>query len=156
MNHQGILSLNTDSDLAGLEWPRDSASVTISQMLLMLQVLLFGRVFEYQHCGPVLESDGGIFPGGASGKQHACQCRRHKRHGFDPWLRKIPWRRAWQLTPVFLPAESHRQRSLVDYSPGGPKESDMIEATQHAHACTQMFQFFSIKTLLSHIMSNVR
>ena len=30
------------------------------------------------------------FPGGASGKEHACQCRRHKRHGFDPWVRKIP------------------------------------------------------------------
>lgn len=46
MNHWGILSLNTDSDLAGLEWPRDSASVSISQML-MLQVLFFGRIFEY-------------------------------------------------------------------------------------------------------------
>ena len=57
------------------------------------------------------------FPGGASGKEPACQCRRHKRHEFDPWVRKIPWRRAWQSTPVFLPGESHRARSLVGYSP---------------------------------------
>ena len=42
------------------------------------------------------------FPGGTS-KEPACQCRRHKRHGFDPWVRKIPWRRAWQPTPAFSP-----------------------------------------------------
>ena len=52
------------------------------------------------------------FPGGASGKEPACQCWRHKKHGFDPWVRKIPWRRAWQPTLVFLPGESHGQRSL--------------------------------------------
>ena len=41
------------------------------------------------------------FPGGASGKEPACQCRRCKRLGFDPWVGKIPWRKAWQPTPVF-------------------------------------------------------
>ena len=46
------------------------------------------------------------FPGGASGKVPACQHRRRKRHGFAPWVRKIPWRRAWQPTPIFLPGES--------------------------------------------------
>ena len=46
------------------------------------------------------------FPGGASGKELACQCRRHKRHGFDPWVGKIPLRKAWQPTPVLLPGES--------------------------------------------------
>ena len=46
---------------------------------------------------------------------------------FDPWVRKIPWRRKWQRTPVFLPGESHGQRSLVGYSPRGHKESDMTE-----------------------------
>ena len=46
------------------------------------------------------------FPGGTSGKEPACQYRRHKRQGFDPWVRKISWRRAWQPTPVFLPGES--------------------------------------------------
>ena len=57
------------------------------------------------------------FPGGTSGKEPACQCRRHKRFGFDPWLRKIPWRREWLATPVFLPGKFHSQMSLVDYSP---------------------------------------
>ena len=52
---------------------------------------------------------------------------RHKRHGFDPWVRKIPQRRAWQPTPVFLPGESHGQRSLGGYSPWGSKESDTTE-----------------------------
>ena len=42
-----------------------------------------------------------------------------RRHGFHPWVRKIPWRRAWQPTPVFLPGESHGQRSLVRYSSQG-------------------------------------
>ena len=53
-----------------------------------------------------------------SGKESACQCRRH---GFDPWVGKIPWRGAWQPTPVFLPGKSYGQRSLVDYSPWGHK-----------------------------------
>ena len=47
------------------------------------------------------------FPGSASVKESACQRRRHKRPEFDPLVRKIPWRRAWQPTPVFLPGESH-------------------------------------------------
>ena len=52
------------------------------------------------------------------GKEPARQCRRHKRQGgFDPWVRKIPWRRKWQPTPVFLPGESHGRRSLAGYSP---------------------------------------
>ena len=51
------------------------------------------------------------FPGGTSGNEPTCQCRRRKRRGFSPWVGKIPWRRAWQPTPVFLPGESHGQRS---------------------------------------------
>ena len=75
----------------------------------------------------------GGFPGHASGKEPACQCRRRKRQDFDPRVEKIPWRRAQQPTPIFLPGESHGQRSLVVYSLWGYKESDMTEATQHAH-----------------------
>ena len=56
------------------------------------------------------------FPGGPSGKEPTCQCRRHKRLGFNPWVGKIPWRRAQQPTPVFLTGESHGQRSLAGYS----------------------------------------
>ena len=66
----------------------------------------------------------------------ACQCRRHKRHGFDPWVRKMPCRRARQLTPVFLPGESHGQRTLVGNGPQGHKESDITEAIQHM--CTEV------------------
>ena len=49
-------------------------------------------------------------------------------HGFNPWVRKMPWRRARQPTPIFLPGESHGQRSLVGYSPQHRNESDMTEA----------------------------
>ena len=48
------------------------------------------------------------------GNSTTCQYRRCKRCGFGPWVRKIPWRRKWQHTPVFLPGESHGQRSLAD------------------------------------------
>ena len=53
-------------------------------------------------------------PSWLSGKESTCQCRRC---GFDPWVGKIPWRRNWEATPVFLPEESHGQKSLVGYSP---------------------------------------
>ena len=66
------------------------------------------------------------FPGGASDKEPACQCRKC---GFDPWVRKIPWRKVWQPTPVFLPGKSLGQRSLAGYSPWGRKESKMTETT---------------------------
>ena len=59
--------------------------------------------FFFSYCGRIHMG----FPSGVSGKEPTCQCGRCKRHGFDPWVRKIPWRRAWQPTPVFLPGESH-------------------------------------------------
>ena len=68
------------------------------------------------------------FPGGPS-KEPACQCRRRERRGFDPWVGKIPWRREWQPTPVFLPGESHGQRRLAGYSPWGLKGLDLTEVT---------------------------
>ena len=52
------------------------------------------------------------------------QCRRS---GFSPWVRKIPWRRKWLPTPVFLPGEVYGQRSLVDYSPYDHKELGTTE-----------------------------
>ena len=51
--------------------------------------------------------------------------------GFNPWVRKIPWGRKWQPTPIFLPEESHGQRSLAGYSPWGLKELDMTEQLTH-------------------------
>ena len=68
-------------------------------------------------------------PDVARGKEPICQCRRCKRPGFDTWVRKIPRRRVWLPTLVFLPGESHGQRNLAGYSPWGHRELDMSEAT---------------------------
>ena len=65
------------------------------------------------------------FPGGSAVKNHLPS----RRHGFDPWIRKIIWRRKWQPTPVFLPGESQGQESLVGCCLWGCTESDMTEVT---------------------------
>ena len=57
-------------------------------------------------------------------------CQQCSRPGFNPWVGKIPWRKEWQPTPVFLPGESHGQRSLVGYSPWGPKETEQLNHQQ--------------------------
>ena len=62
-----------------------------------------------------------LFPRWLRGKESAYQCMVP---GFDPWVRKIPWRGKWQATPVLLPGKSHGQRSLAGYSPQGRKESN--------------------------------
>ena len=80
---------------------------------------------------PVLSSTAGGIYGSSQVvpvvKKPTCQCRRHKRLGFDPWVGKILWRRAQQPTPAFLPGESRGQRSLAGCSPWGHTESDMTE-----------------------------
>ena len=58
----------------------------------------------------------GGLPMWLSGKESVCQCKRLRRHGFDLWVGKIPWRRKWQPTPVYLPGKSHEQRSQVGCS----------------------------------------
>ena len=63
------------------------------------------------------------FPGGSLIKNLPAYWRSR----FDSWIRKIPWRRGWQCTPVFLPGEFHGWRSPVGYSPRGHKESDTTE-----------------------------
>ena len=73
------------------------------------------------------------FPGAVSGKEPACQCWRHKRHRYDPWVGKTPWRRQWQSTLVFRPGESYGQRSLGGYSPWDCKELDTTEQLTHTH-----------------------
>ena len=62
-----------------------------------------------------------------SGKESACQCRRHRRCGSGPCVWKSPWRRKWQATLVFLPGESHGWKSLEGYNPRGHKEVDTTE-----------------------------
>ena len=59
------------------------------------------------------------FLGAASGKEYSRQSRRCKRCEFNPWVRKIPWRRKWYLTSVFLPGKFRGQRSLEGYGPWG-------------------------------------
>ena len=65
-----------------------------------------------------------------SGKEPTCQCRRL---GFDPWVGKFPWRRKWQPTPVFLPGESHGQRSLVGYGPWVVKTWTRLRLNNNNH-----------------------
>ena len=74
------------------------------------------------------------FLGGSVVKESACQCWRCSRHKFNPWIRKILWRRKWQPTPVFLPGESYGQRSLVGCSSWGCKESNRTEQVS-THTC---------------------
>ena len=57
-------------------------------------------------------------------KEPPCQSRRHNRHAFEPWVKKIPWRRKWQPTPVFLPGESQGWGNLLGCHLWGRTESD--------------------------------
>ena len=83
----------------------------------------------------------GDFPVGASGKEPVCQSRRCKRCGFDPWVRKIPWRRAWQPVPVCLPGESHGQRSLLGLWSMG---SQRVRHDWSDLACTHIWSIYKI------------
>ena len=67
------------------------------------------------------------------GKEPAHQCRRYKRFRFDLWVGKIPWRRAWQPIPVFLPGESDGQRSLAGFIPWGRKKLDMTQLLNNSN-----------------------
>ena len=79
------------------------------------------------------------FPSGTSGKELACQFRRLRLYAWVkkiPWVWKIPGRRKWQPTPIFLPGKFHGQRSLMGYSQWGPKE---LGKTEHAHKHTIIY-----------------
>ena len=91
------------------------------------------------------------FPGGTSGKEPACQCRGRTSHGFNPWVRTISWRRAWQPTPVFLPRESHGQRSPVGYGPWCHRELGMTEATEQAHMHSWSWESLSDNSEVSQL-----
>ena len=87
-------------------------------------------------------------PSWLSGKEPTCHCRSCRRRGFDPWIWKLPWRRKWQPTPVFLPGKSHGQRILAGYSPWGHRESDPTERLTLCavllHSLYYFFLFFVI------------
>ena len=78
-------------------------------------------------------------PSWCSGEESAGERRRHKRHGFDTWVRKIPWSRKWQPTPVPLPGESRGQRGLVGYSPWVAKSRTRLSTHTHSNS---MFNFW--------------
>ena len=80
-------------------------------------------------------------------KEFACQCSRHR---LDPWIGKIPWRRKWQPTAVFLPGKSHGQKGLVGYSSWSRKESDMTE-----RLTVSLFFFFHLSNYRQKIKPNV-
>ena len=85
-----------------------------------------------------------------SGKESACQCRRCKRCRFDPWVRKIPWRRKWQPTLVFLPGKCHGQRSMVSCSLWGGKELDTTEHAWISFRClAKWFSYTDIHKCIS-------
>ena len=82
------------------------------------------------------------FPGGSDGKKSACSA------GFDPWVAKIPWKREWQSTPVFLPGEFHGQRNLVSYGPWGLKELDTTEHISMHDGRTAMWMCLMLLTCI--------
>ena len=84
------------------------------------------------------------FPSWLSGKEFAFQCRKCV---FNPRVRKIPWRKKWQPTPVFLPGKSHGQRSLVGCSPWGHKGSDTTKDLHTWHS--RQWLLFTIHTSYS-------
>ena len=88
-----------------------------------------------------------------SGKESACQSRRL---GFHSWVGKIPWRRKWQLTPVFLPQETHGQRTVVGYSPWSCKETQLKQLSTYMVYLVHSFSFmFSINICLVIVISYV-
>ena len=66
-------------------------------------------------------------------------CLQCRRPGFYFWVRKIPWRREWQPTPVFLPGKSHRQKRRVGYSPWNHKESDIVSKSSSSKRAWSRF-----------------
>ena len=87
---------------------------------------------------------GKCFPGGSVEKKI---CLQYRRSGFDPWVRKIFWGRKWQPTPIFVPGKSHRQRSLVGYSPWGPNRVKHNLATEQYNNIKYML-FVNMMSLL--------
>ena len=78
-----------------------------------------------------------LLPRWLNDKESVCQCKKCRRCRFNPWVRKIPWRRKWQTIPVFLSAKSQGQRSLVSYSPwDSNRVGHDLETKQHLlHRC---------------------
>ena len=98
--------------------------VIISQYIQILNHGVVHLKLVQSYMSTVSQSKG--FLSGSVSKESTCkagECPQYKRPSSDPWVRKFPWRRKWQPTPIFLPGEVHGQRNLVGYSPWACKES---------------------------------
>ena len=102
----------------------------------ILSPLAHSRLQELSLHLVVLKSDvliftPGGFPDGSDGKKKKKKCLHCRRLQFNPWVKKIPWRREWKPTPVFLTGEFHGQKRLDGYNPRYHKESDTAERLTH-------------------------
>ena len=140
------------------EWMR--ANTTVHEGTPCLQGKLHLPFSSEHHWTTSTWQHSAGFPiGGASGKEPACQGGRRKRHGFDPWVRKIPWRQAWQPTPLFLPGESQGQRSLVGLQSMGLQRvshdwSDFTAHTKTVIPCRAIKSFINHKQLRINILGD--
>ena len=112
-------------------------SCIVENQSIVLQFCIWGSTPAYSG-----------FPGGSEVRIHLPVQEMCRRHRFHPWVGKIPWRRKWQPTPVFLPLESHEQRSRVGYSPWGHRESGITEVTEHTHTHTPLH----IQPAIDHVL----
>ena len=103
--------------------------------------ILFCMSIEFSHRRQSFVT-GSLMTSGSSREGPVCQFTRCKRFGFDPRVGKIPQRRAWPPTPVFLPGEYHGHRNLAGYSSQVHKESDTTEATQHTQIHLPLHTFY--------------
>ena len=101
------------------QWFFPSCVIYFKNYLRLLNIYIYIYIYIYTraHTHTHTHTHVSGLPGVTGGEEPSCQCRTCKSFRFNPWVRKIPWRRAWQLTPVFLPGESHGQRSLAGYGP---------------------------------------
>ena len=130
LSHMGLAALWH----VGSSWIRDQTHVPrTGRQILNHQTtkeVLFSSFFMKQNNGPLCpqhqkpNSDSGYLEL-SQGIRYQC---RFKRRGINPWVRKIPWKREWQPTPVFLPGKSHGQLSLAGYS----LWSHIVRTTEHA------------------------
>ena len=122
----GILEWVAISFSRGSFWPRDRTWICLHCKWILYQLSHQGS----PHLAYVHLKEG--FPGGPSGEEPVCQCRRHKRSEFNPWVGTIPWR-AWQPTPVFLPGESPWTEE-PGYSPWDCQVGHDCSDLAHMHA----------------------
>ena len=114
------------SPTVGPLWGKAAVSLPLLYHPVIIVLFVHHPVlFAQTIIAPLLSAQ---LPWWLSSKESTCQCRRH---GFNSWARKIPWRKKWQPTPVFLPGKSHGHRSLAGCSPGGCKRVRQDLKTQH-------------------------